>query len=350
VPNPIFAVGVRPPRAAPRIRSVGAFAVNLPSDQPLVSVVTPVYNTAQYLPECIESDLGQTYENWEHVIVDNCSTDGSVDIARAYKARDARIRVIAADEFVGVTESANRALREVSPNARYCKVVHADDWLFAECLERMVELAAKHPSVGIVSAYRLEETRVTLDGIPHAVSVVSGREIARSTLLGGRPYPYLFGSPTSLLVRGDLIRKRDRFYNVANTFQHDQEACYELLQECDFGFVHQVLTFTRRPESAGFVYWTRVGAELPGQIDLLLKYGPVYLEESEYQRRLAVLLANYGLLALKSLPKIADADYRTFQRGAAMRLFGRIAAKDVRAGVRLQVQRMASRRRRRQFR
>ena len=230
----------------------------------------------------------------------------------------------------------------MSADAGYCKVVHADDWLFPECVERMVELAERHPSVGIVSAYRLEETRVTLDGIPHGVSVLPGREIAAATLLGGKPYPYLFGSPTSLLLRGDLVRKRDPYYNVANTFQHDQEACYEALQECDFGFVHQVLTFTRRPETAGFDFWTRVGAELPGQIDLLLKFGPVYLDEAAYQRRLAVLLVHYGSLQLKGLRKITDADYRSYQRRAAASLFDRIDWKDVGAGVRLQLQKMAS--------
>jgi glycosyltransferase involved in cell wall biosynthesis len=315
------------------------------AERPLVSVITPVYNTAAYLEESLTSVLSQTYSHWEHVVVDNRSSDGSLEIARAFEKRDRRIRVVEAEEHVGVTESANRALRQISPDARYCKVVHADDWLFPECLERMVDLAERHPNVGVVSAYRLEETKVGLDGMPHDVSVVPGREIARSILLGGRPYPYVFGSPTSLLIRNDLIRGRESFYNVDNTFQHDQEACYELLQECDFGFVHQVLTFTRRPETAGFDYWSRVGAELPGQIGLLLKFGPVYLEHEEFQRRLAVLLVHYGAFQLKSMRKAADAEYRTFQRRTAAALFERIEWKDVAVGVRLQLQRMLSGRR-----
>ena len=58
-----------------------------PPSQPLVSIVTPVYNGADFLSECIESVLAETYENWEYTIVDNCSSDGSADLARGYAAR-----------------------------------------------------------------------------------------------------------------------------------------------------------------------------------------------------------------------------------------------------------------------
>ena len=62
------------------------------SDQPLVSVVTPFYNTADYLRECIESVLAQTYTRFEYILVDNQSTDGSAEIAAEYSKRDSRIR------------------------------------------------------------------------------------------------------------------------------------------------------------------------------------------------------------------------------------------------------------------
>src|SRR5256885_10350008 len=109
--------------------------------KPVVSVVTPVYNGAEYLVECIKSVINQPYENWEYVIVDNCSTDGTLEIARNYEALDSRIRVVTPNMFVGLVESGNRSLRKISPESKYTKVLHADDWLFPECLERMVELS-----------------------------------------------------------------------------------------------------------------------------------------------------------------------------------------------------------------
>ena len=59
----------------------------------------------------------------------------------------------------------------MSPRSRYCKVVHADDWIFPECVERMVGLVEKHPTVAMVGAYRLEETYVSLDGLPYPSTV-----------------------------------------------------------------------------------------------------------------------------------------------------------------------------------
>ena len=62
------------------------------SEQPLVSVLTPVYNGEAYVRECIESVIAQTYTNWEYIIVNNCSRDRTLELASEY-TRDPRIRV-----------------------------------------------------------------------------------------------------------------------------------------------------------------------------------------------------------------------------------------------------------------
>ena len=61
---------------------------------PLVSVITPFYNTREYLAECIESVLRQTYTNWEYIFVNNCSTDGSEEIVQQLRAIDSRTRCV----------------------------------------------------------------------------------------------------------------------------------------------------------------------------------------------------------------------------------------------------------------
>ncbi len=109
---------------------------------PLVSVVTPVHNGAEFLAECVDSVLTQTYANWNFTIVDNASTDATPEIASRYAAIDSRIRHLRFDELVDVTASYNRAFESVDPESEFCKVVGADDMLFPECLERMVAAAS----------------------------------------------------------------------------------------------------------------------------------------------------------------------------------------------------------------
>jgi len=266
--------------------------------QPLVSVVTPVYNGEKYLAECIESILAQTYQNWEYVIVNNCSTDGSLHIAQRYARDDTRIRIHNNPEFVGREANENIAFHQIAPTSKYCKMVHADDWLFPECLRHMVHVAEAHPSVGIVGSYRLDGTRVGLDGLPYPSTVVAGREICRRSLLGENLY--VFGSPTSLLIRSELIRSRTALYNEAN-IHADKEACFDLLQNTDFGFVHQVLTYSRRHSEAATSFAQRYNTYLLGNLTILTKYGSIYLSPEEYARCLQHHMQRYYFFLGQSL-------------------------------------------------
>lgn len=250
-----------------------------PAAQPLVSIVTPVYNGAQYLSECIESVLAQTYPHWEFIIVDNCSTDGSPEIARTYAARDPRIRVYENPDFLRALPNHNAALRQISPASKYCKIVFADDWIFPECLERMVALAEEQPSVGIVGAYVLEGTEVACTGLQYPSRLVSGREICRRHLLEGL---YVFGSPNSVLYRSDLVKTKDRFFNEANVHA-DTEVCFELLKNSDFGFVHQVLTFTRVRPGSRTAASNEMQTCYAGMLQILVTLGPEYLSPGELQ-------------------------------------------------------------------
>lgn len=246
--------------------------------QPLVSVVTPVYNCEEYLAECIESVLAQTYQNWNYTIVNNCSTDGSSEIAHRYAEKDPRIRVRENSQFLRAIPNHNVALRQISPASKYCKVVFADDWIFPDCIERMVALAEDHPSVGIVGAYGLKDREVMWTGLPYPSQLVGGREICRRLFLEGL---YVFGSATSLLYRSDLVRNHDPFYNESN-LHGDMEACVSAMKTCDFGFVHQVLTFSRvRPGSLETLSEDRQSL-IPGRLHNLVTYGQDFLTQDEF--------------------------------------------------------------------
>jgi len=131
---------------------------------PLVSIVTPVYNNAEYLAECIESVLAQSYSHWDYTIVNNCSTDGTLSVAQKYAMRDVRIRIVNNERYLSIIENHNHAIRQISSESRYCKFVFADDWLYPTCIEEMVRVAEEHPSVGLVGAYTMDGQAVLWQG------------------------------------------------------------------------------------------------------------------------------------------------------------------------------------------
>ncbi len=265
------------------------------ASRPLVSIVTPVYNEAEYLAECIESVLAQTYENWDYTIIDNCSTDGSLEIARRYAAKDSRIRIWENRHFLRAIANQNVGLRQISATSKYCKVVLGDDWIFPECLDRMITVAEAHPSVGIVGAYTLEGELVICSGLPYSTRPISGREVCRRHFLEN---VHVFGSATSLLFRADLIRNHDPFYNEAN-IHADTEACFQVLKASDFGFVHQVLTYSRVRTRSISSMTKGLKTDFAGMLQLLVAHGPEYLTPEEFtaclQRHLSAYYAFLGV-------------------------------------------------------
>ena len=251
-------------------------------EQPLVSVVTPFFNTEAYLAECIESVLAQTYGHFEYILANNCSTDRSVEIAEQYAARDPRIRLIHNERFLPQLPNYNQALRRISPNSRYFKMVQADDAIFPRCLEEMVAVAEANPSVGVVSSSRKVGEGIGPLGLPRTKTVMSGREAVRLNLTEDL---YLFGTQTAVLVRSDIVRARQPFY-AEDSFFADVDVVYDILAEHDFAFVHQVLSFTRVEQDS---IVGRVRSYNPLILERLLRLkssGPAYLSPEEQDKYL----------------------------------------------------------------
>lgn len=245
--------------------------------EPLVSVVTPVYNGGKFLAECVESVLAQTYGNFEHVILDNASTDITSGIVADYARRDARIRAHRNDGTLWVIDNWNRALENISPESRFCKILHADDSLHPDCLEKMIRLAAHHPTVGVVGSLRLRGDRIECRGLPPGRDVFDGAEAAR-LFLCQKVFAF---APTCGLVRSDLVRARRPFYPP--TYLHaDLAAYFALLAEHDFGFVDQVLCFSRtHADSITATVAHRKETLLKEWLLMLREYGPRYFEPGE---------------------------------------------------------------------
>lgn len=264
---------------------------------PLVSVVTPVYNGGKYLRECIESVIAQSYANWRYTIVNNCSTDDTLEIARYYERSDPRIRVHDSAEFLPIIDNHNRAISLIDADSAYCKPLMADDWLYSECIETMVGCALTQPSIGLVCSCAstdgdkmLFDRLRSADSVPaSATTVLAGRIACRVSFLEDR---HFFGSPTTTFIRSDLIRKRRAFYDPVNVHA-DPESCYDILQESDFAFVHRALAFIRAHEQSQTSNLRGIESILAGRVYTLAKYGRVYLTDEEFQRRYREKLSEY---------------------------------------------------------
>ena len=265
--------------------------------EPFVSVVTPFYNTEEYLQECIESVISQTYQNWEYILVNNCSSDRSAKIALKYAKMDERIHFFHNDNFLNQLQNYNHALHQISSTSKYCKIIQADDWMFPECLSRMVEIAELDPDIGIVSSFVLKGNRISNVGLQYKDKIFNGHDICRLQLMGGGFY---FGSPSSILIRSDIIRNRNPFYNE-NRLHSDTDACYEVLKSCKFGFVHQILSFSRTQKDS---IQDKIKKFDPWVLDRFInfiKYGNFFLNSNEYKNSFRIIRNEYYKFLSKSL-------------------------------------------------
>lgn len=110
-------------------------------NEPLVSVIMSVYNTEEYLDKSITSVLYQKYKNIEFIIINNGSTDGSLEKIKSFIAKDSRIVLINNESNKLLSEARNQAL-DIS-NGKYVYVVDSDDYIELDTLDRVVEIAEK---------------------------------------------------------------------------------------------------------------------------------------------------------------------------------------------------------------
>src|SRR5215470_19548306 len=118
---------------------------------PIVSICIPTYNGAKYLPDCLDSVLAQTHSDFEVVIVDDCSSDETVEIANDYARHDSRVRVSVNDTNLGLVGNWNRSVQ--LSHGEWIKFVFQDDRISPDCLRRMLAVAARS-KMPIVSCAR----------------------------------------------------------------------------------------------------------------------------------------------------------------------------------------------------
>jgi teichuronic acid biosynthesis glycosyltransferase TuaG len=129
---------------------------------PLVSIITPCYNSARFIDKTIESVLAQTYQTWEMIIIDDCSSDESYKIALKYAAKDSRIKVHIMEHNSGAAACRNKAI-ELS-KGEYVAFIDSDDLWLPEKLEKQLNFMVKKGCDFSFTEYEhIDETGNTID-------------------------------------------------------------------------------------------------------------------------------------------------------------------------------------------
>lgn len=138
----------------------------------LVSIILPSYNTAPYIRETIQSVLDQTYQKWELIIVDDCSTDSTDEVVASIK--DDRIKYFHNEKNSGAAVSRNRALREAK--GRWIAFLDSDDLWMPEKLEKQISFMEKN---GYSFSYTNYE-EIDVEGNSTGVKVTGPKKITKA--------------------------------------------------------------------------------------------------------------------------------------------------------------------------
>lgn len=156
-----------------------------------ISVIVPIYNTAEYLPRCVESLLAQDHKDMEILLIDDCSTDESEKLGRAYADQYDQIRFLKQAKNQGQSAARNRGIAEAS--GEWVAFVDSDDWVAPNYLSSLFEATQKDRAAIAVNTVRILATeggkRRTVDYAPSVTTKTdNGRKVA---LLPFAPYQKL---------------------------------------------------------------------------------------------------------------------------------------------------------------
>jgi glycosyltransferase involved in cell wall biosynthesis len=202
---------------------------------PLVSVIMPSYNHAKYLPEAIESVLGQTFSDFELIIIDDGSIDGSPQIIEDYKKKDARIIFILHTKNQGISNTFNELI-DIA-NGKFLAPIASDDIWVKDKLKKQVEKMEQDENLIIWTEGEIIDSKgvSTNKKFTHKYNVVKKNGYIFEELLGGN---FVFGS--------SMMYKKENLDNIKPEknlkYLNDHKFFLDLAYKYHFYFIPESLT------------------------------------------------------------------------------------------------------------
>lgn len=149
-------------------------------ENPLVSIVMPVYNGAEFIDDTIHSVLGQTYENWELIIVDDCSSDDTLKVIKQFSSK--RIKTIALKKNGGAAKARNRGVKE--SKGKFICFIDADDLWQPEKLEKQLAFIKKTGAEFAFAGYVFADASGRPNGkVVHVPDTISYKQALKNTTI-----------------------------------------------------------------------------------------------------------------------------------------------------------------------
>lgn len=174
---------------------------------PLVTVVTPSYNSSKFIEKTIQSILNQTYKNWELLIVDDCSTDDSYAVVKNYADKDKRIHLIKLEQNSGAAVARNTGIK--AANGRFIAFLDSDDTWLPEKLSEQVSFMLKNDYILTYTQYhQVDENGNLLKHLNFPLKV-SYHELLKTCVIGC--LTVMYDTDKIGKIYFPLIRKRQDF-------------------------------------------------------------------------------------------------------------------------------------------
>lgn len=203
---------------------------------PSVSIIVPVYNAEACLRRCVESVLNQEYADFELLLADDGSRDGSGRICDEYAAADSRVRVFH-KENSGVSDSRNLCLDQA--RGRYLQFLDADDWITANATKLLVQAMEEHLCDLVISDfYRVVGERVSPKGDIDEAQVLSREEYASHMM--ENPANYYYGVLWNKLYRREIVEQHHLRMDPAISWCEDFMFNLEYIRRAETFFALQV--------------------------------------------------------------------------------------------------------------
>lgn len=132
------------------------------SNNNLVSIIMPAYYAEEYIEQSVRSVIGQTYENWELFIIDDCSRDSTLEIIKGLASEDSRLKVISLKNNVGPALARNEGLKLA--HGRYIAFLDSDDFWLPKKLQCSLEAMKEQSADLVYTAYRRVNAQGTEEG------------------------------------------------------------------------------------------------------------------------------------------------------------------------------------------